>query len=75
MELTSLVRIGDADPRTGNLIVVKVMKRHLLVGLDRTMFEREVEILVSQNHPTVLAFCGYVTPNNEDGKPAAMLTE
>jgi serine/threonine protein kinase/TPR repeat protein len=63
------------DPRTGELVAVKVMKRDLLREQDRRMFQREVEILASVDHPTLLAFRGYVPVDNPQGDPPAILTE
>jgi TPR repeat protein len=61
------------DPRTGGLVAVKVMRNDLTSEQERRMFVREVEILASVDHHTLLGFRGWVPLDGSD--PPAILTE
>jgi TPR repeat protein len=69
--LASLAR----DTRTGEIVVVKVVHRKPLDERHRRMFEREVEILASVDHATLLGFRGFVPVDPNTDELPAIVTE
>jgi TPR repeat protein len=63
------------DPRSGGMVAVKILKNDLSDPREREMFEREVKILAEVDHPTLLAFRGFVPVGAQGGDPPAILTE
>jgi serine/threonine protein kinase/TPR repeat protein len=61
-------------PGTGNVVAVKIMRN---VGDEwrQQSYLREVEILASADHPTLLALRGYVPLGNAAGDPPAIITD
>jgi hypothetical protein len=63
------------EPRTKWPVVIKVM-RHIDMDEDeKVRYTREVEILASVDHPTLLALRGFVPLDNETGDPPAIVTD
>jgi hypothetical protein len=62
------------DPRTGMTVAVKKLKRAMLGPKELESFDREVKILASVDHPTLLKFCGFVPVVNADGDPPSIIT-
>jgi serine/threonine protein kinase len=48
------------DLRTGDVVALKLLHDSLVLEQDRVQFDREVEILASLKHPTLLSLRGYV---------------
>jgi TPR repeat protein len=63
------------DPRNGGLVAVKIMRNDLTDETELKMFLREVTILASVDHATLLGFRGWVPPGAGDSAPPAVLTE
>jgi serine/threonine protein kinase len=63
------------DPRTGGLVAVKLIHSGLTSLNDQKRFEREVAILASVDHETLLGFRGWVPLNSSTGDPPAILTD
>jgi serine/threonine protein kinase len=61
------------DPRNGKEVAVKLITRDFRDEKERTMFLREVEILASMDHETLLGFRGWVPLGQ--GEDPAILTE
>jgi serine/threonine protein kinase len=61
------------DPRTGTEVAVKIVHTDLDDDYNRVSFTREVEILAGLEHPTLLAFRGWVPLDS--GESPAILTE
>jgi len=57
------------DPLTGQAVALKVMKHKAMDAEGRLRFTREVEILASVDHPTLLTLRGFV-PLDGDDSPA-----
>jgi serine/threonine protein kinase len=63
------------DPRTGGIVAIKLLRRNILNEEAAILFEREVEILGSVDHETLLGLRGYVPIDASNGDPPAILTD
>jgi serine/threonine protein kinase len=82
VELSSFKKINDIgegafgilysarDPRTGRIVAVKLLKCDVISESAKKNFQREVEILASIEHETLLSLRGYVPLSG--GRPAIL---
>jgi serine/threonine protein kinase len=63
------------DPRAGRLVAIKFLKREVLTEEAATLFQREVAILSSVDHETLLGLDGYISLNSLNGGRPAILTD
>jgi small GTP-binding protein len=64
-----------SDPRNGGQVAVKVLRREMLMGDDSILFQREVELMASLDHPTLLRLRGFVPMDSPNGDPPAIVTD
>jgi serine/threonine protein kinase len=82
--LTNIKQIGQGafgklysatDSRTRKPVAVKILPKEELGGQYAAHFEREVDILASADHETLLGLRGYIPGNALTGEPPAILTD
>jgi hypothetical protein len=63
------------DPRNGQIVAIKLLRKEVLSEEGTILFRREVEILSSVDHETLLGLRGYVPLDSPNGDPPAILTD
>jgi serine/threonine protein kinase len=63
------------DPRNGQIVAIKLLRKEVLSEEGAMLFRREVDILSSVDHETLLCLRGYVPLDSANGDPPAILTD